>query len=115
MNKLKRLALSLTLIAVLAPAAFAGETDAPPCAPGETHAPPCTAQPLTDDSADPGETETPPALPVVDVTDAVRPCSGRCRCSNPSRPPLAFADATLTFRIFKHSRLPLMLSLATGW
>jgi hypothetical protein len=69
MNKLGRLGLSFTLVAVLATAVFAGETPSPPCVPGETLAPPCTAQPLNDDSTDPGETLTPPAAPTVDVTD----------------------------------------------
>jgi hypothetical protein len=69
MNKLGRLGLSFTLVAVLATAVFAGETPSPPCVPGETLAPPCSSQPLTDDSADPGETSGPPALPTVDVTD----------------------------------------------
>lgn len=71
MNKLKRLALSLTLICALAAVAFAGETNAPPCAPGETHGPPCTAQPLNDDSADPGQIESPPASDTVDLMDIV--------------------------------------------
>jgi hypothetical protein len=69
MKNLKRLGLSLTLIAVLATAVFAGETPSPPYVCGETSSPPCTAQPLNDDSADPGEILTPPALPTVDVTD----------------------------------------------
>jgi hypothetical protein len=69
MNHLKRLVLAFTLMSILALTAFAGETEGPPCVPGETHSPPCTTQPLTDDSADPGETPTPPALPAVDVTD----------------------------------------------
>lgn len=70
MEKLKKLALSLTLMSVLsASAVFAGETSSPPCAPGETASPPCAVQPLNDASAVPGETNSPPALPVVDMTD----------------------------------------------
>jgi hypothetical protein len=69
MNHLKRLGLTFTLMSVLAVSAFAGETGSPPCAPGQTESPPCPAQSGTDDSADPGETSGPPALPTVDVTD----------------------------------------------
>jgi hypothetical protein len=69
MKYLRKLSLCLTLICILAAAVFAEETGTPPCAPGETSTPPCTAQPLNDDSADPGETSGPPALPAVDVTD----------------------------------------------
>lgn len=71
MNHLKRLGLTFTLMLVLAITTFAGETETPPCNPGETHGPPCSTQPMTDGSADPGQTETPPAVPAVDVTDAV--------------------------------------------
>jgi hypothetical protein len=48
---------------VLACAAFAGETNAPPCAaPGETNAPPCAVAQLTpEDAVVPGETSSPPA------------------------------------------------------
>jgi hypothetical protein len=69
MNKLKRLAVSFTLTSVLAVAAFAGETSSPPCEPGQTNSPPCAAQSVSDDSADLGEIQSPPALPPVDVTD----------------------------------------------
>ncbi|MGQ0760916.1 MAG: hypothetical protein ACT4OT_02685 [Acidobacteriota bacterium] len=69
MKNLKRLALSLTLISALSVAAFAGETESPSCLPGEVQSPPCAAQPVNDDSADPGEILTPPAQPTVDVTD----------------------------------------------
>ena len=69
MKYLRKLPLSLTLICVLAAAAFAGETGSPPCAPGETGSPPCPAQSVSDDSTDPGETLAPPVLPVVNVTD----------------------------------------------
>ena len=71
MNKLKRLAVSFILMSVLAVAAFAGETPTGPCAPGQTETPPCPVQPMTDDSADPGELQSPPAVPAVDVTDVV--------------------------------------------
>ncbi|HXT63016.1 MAG TPA: hypothetical protein VN696_08270 [Pyrinomonadaceae bacterium] len=67
MEKLKTLALSFTLISILAVAVFAGETNAPPCAPGETGAPPCSSQSVTDDSTTPGETQGPPASNTVDV------------------------------------------------
>lgn len=69
MEKLKKLALSLTLMSVLTASAVAGGTQSPPCAPGETATPPCVAQSVTDASAVPGETHSPPALPVVDMTD----------------------------------------------
>jgi hypothetical protein len=69
MEKLRRLALSLTLMSVLSASAVAGETNTPPCLPGEVQSPPCAAQSVNDGSADPGETLTQPALPVVDVTD----------------------------------------------
>lgn len=70
MKYVKALPLAFTLIFVLATAAFAGETGCPPTPlPGETQGPPCVAQSLNDDSAGPGETLTPPAQPVVDVTD----------------------------------------------
>ena len=59
MKNLRRLGLSLTLISVLAMAAFAGETNSPPCAPpepGETNSPPCAAAQMTsDDNAATGE------------------------------------------------------------
>ena len=66
MNHLKRLGLTFTLMSVLAVAALAGET--PPCVPGELSSPPCPAQ-SDDDSAEPGETSTPPASDTVDATD----------------------------------------------
>jgi len=61
MKNLKRLGVSVTLTCVLTCAAFAGETNAPPCAaPGETNAPPCAAAQLTpDDAVIPGETSAP--------------------------------------------------------
>jgi hypothetical protein len=69
MEKLKRLAVSIALVSVLAGAAFGGETNSPPCEPGQTGTPPCAAQSVNDDSADLGETLTPPAQSMVDVTD----------------------------------------------
>jgi len=69
MKNLKRLGLSFTLVAVLSTAVFAGETPSPPCVPGETNSPPCTAQSANDDPVVPEQTETPPALTAVDVTD----------------------------------------------
>ena len=77
MKNLKRLGLSVTLMSVLAAAAFAGETNSPPCAPpdpGETSSPPCAAAPMTSgDNVDPGETNAPPASNAgteFSVTDA---------------------------------------------
>jgi hypothetical protein len=72
MKNLKRLGLSFTLIAVLFTAAFAGETEAPPCATGQTEAPPCTTQSVNNDSTDPGETQTPPSgsVDIVAVAEA---------------------------------------------
>ena len=65
MKSLKRFSVSTVLTLVLAASAFAGETQAPPCAPpepGETQAPPCaTAQSVPDDSVTPGQTDTPPS------------------------------------------------------
>ena len=65
MKTLKRLSIFVVLTVMLAVAAFAGETQTPPCAPpepGETHTPPCaTAQLTPDDSATPGQTDTPPS------------------------------------------------------
>jgi hypothetical protein len=65
MKDLKRLGISFTLMCVLAMAAFAGETNSPPCAPpdpGEVNSPPCAgAQMLAGDSLTTGETSAPPA------------------------------------------------------
>jgi hypothetical protein len=65
MKNLKRLGVSFTLMCVLAVVALGGETSAPPCAPpepGETSAPPCAAAQMSlDDSAAPGEVNSPPA------------------------------------------------------
>jgi hypothetical protein len=73
MTYLKRLALSFTLMSVLAIAAFAGETGSPPaapCVPGETGSPPCSSQSITGDSTDPGESNGPPAS-APDLTNIV--------------------------------------------
>jgi hypothetical protein len=63
MKNLKRLGISVTLMFVLAVAAFAGETNTPPCAPpdpGETNTPPCAvAQMQRNDDVARGETNTP--------------------------------------------------------
>jgi hypothetical protein len=65
MKNLKRLVSAIVLTCVLGLSAFAGETQAPPCAPpepGETQAPPCTGgQTTSDDSTTPGIISTPPA------------------------------------------------------
>jgi hypothetical protein len=70
MKNLKRLGVSVTLMCVLACAALAGETNAPPCAaPGETNAPPCAAAQLTpDDAIVPAETSSPPASNAGDAS-----------------------------------------------
>jgi hypothetical protein len=65
---LKRLALSFTLICVLAGASLAGETPIGPCAPGQTDTPPCSQ--MTDGSTDPGETNGPPSS-AIDATTIV--------------------------------------------
>ena len=74
MTNLKRLALALSLMSVLAVVSLAGEipsppgaTPAPPCAPGETGTPPCSSQSVTDDSTAPGEMTGPPASATGDV------------------------------------------------
>jgi hypothetical protein len=73
MTYLKRIALSFTLMSVLAIAAFAGETSTPPCAPGQTEAPPCS-QSVTGGSTDPGETSSPPSnsVDVGTIVEAVQ-------------------------------------------
>ena len=72
MHNLRRLVVTLCLTSVLAIAAFAGETESPPCsppAPGETQSPPCaTAQMATDDSS---QTETVPASDTSNTVDVV--------------------------------------------
>ena len=69
MKNLTKLGLSLTLMSVLSVTSFADETPLPPCVPGQTNSPPCSSQSVSNDSADPSELLTPPALPAVDVTD----------------------------------------------
>jgi len=69
MTYLRRLSLSLTFVCVLSAAAFAGETGTPPCAPGELQSPPCPGQSVNDGSSLPGETESPSAAPLVEMTD----------------------------------------------
>ena len=73
MNNLRRLVATLCLTSVFAITAFADTTPAPPCDPGETHGPPCSsAQMATDDSSNPGQTDTPPASDTtVDVVSVV--------------------------------------------
>ena len=70
MKNIKRLGASFTLMCVLAMAAFAGETNSPPCAPpdpGEVNSPPCAgAQILPGDFLTPGDTSAPPALAAED-------------------------------------------------
>ena len=62
MKPLKTLGATLALTLVIAVAAFAGETNSPPCAePGQTNTPPCAAQSVSGDSETPGQTSTPPA------------------------------------------------------
>ena len=64
MKNLKRLSSAVVLTCVFGLSAFAGETQAPPCAPpepGETQAPPCTGQMASDNSATPGIISTPRA------------------------------------------------------
>ena len=53
MNSLRRLTLALCLAIALSGAAFAGETNTPPCPhPGETNTPPCTStQQITDEGS----------------------------------------------------------------
>lgn len=69
MKNLKRLALSFALMSALSATGFAGETASPPCVPGEVQSPPCIAQSVNDESAVLGETNSPPAEPMIDVTD----------------------------------------------
>ena len=72
MTNLKRLALSFTLMSVLAVAAFAGETNTPPC--GEMNAPPCSSASVTStDAAVQGEVPSPPtsAVDVSSIAEAV--------------------------------------------
>jgi hypothetical protein len=75
MKNLKRLGVAFALTFLLGMSTFAGEMSAPPCAPpdpGEVNAPPCAAaQPSSDDSAAPGEIQTPPASNTVDILAVV--------------------------------------------
>ena len=68
MNHLTRLSLTFILMFVLSAAAF-GEPLTPPCAPGQTESPPCSSQSVSDEPVVPGQTNTPSAEPVVNVTD----------------------------------------------
>ena len=68
MDYLKRLSLTFILMFVISATAFA-ETLTPPCAPGQTESPPCSSQSVNDDTVDPGQINTSPAEPTVDVTD----------------------------------------------
>jgi hypothetical protein len=55
MKSLKRLAATIALTILLGMVAFAGETNAPPCAPpepGETNAPPCIGGQASGDSSE---------------------------------------------------------------
>jgi hypothetical protein len=65
MKTLKRLSVPATLTFVLVVSALAGATQALACTPpepGEILTPPCaTAQSVPDDSATPGQTDTPPS------------------------------------------------------
>jgi hypothetical protein len=68
MQNVKRLGLSLMLVAVLFTVALAGEIPSPPCALGQTDTPPCSQ--MTGGSTDPGETNGPPSS-AADVTTIV--------------------------------------------
>lgn len=68
MTTLKKLALSFTLMSVLAAGAFAGEMPCPPSVPGEVDSPPSSsAQASNNDSVAPGEMNSPPSLDSVDL------------------------------------------------
>ena len=75
MKNLKRLGVAFVLTLVLGVSTFAGEMNSPPCAPpepGEMSSPPCAvAQMASDDSAAPGEIQTPPASDTVDIVSVV--------------------------------------------
>src|SRR5438046_9093961 len=65
---LRKLCIASSLTLFLCVAAFAGETNAPPCAvPGETNAPPCATAPTIDASLDAGGPTSPPAPSVGDA------------------------------------------------
>ena len=61
MKNLRRLGISITLLCVLAVAAFAGDTSSPPCAPGDTSSPPCASAQMTPDDLAPVAVNSPPA------------------------------------------------------
>jgi hypothetical protein len=64
MKNLKRLGVSVTLMCVLAVAAFAGTVNSPPCAPepGITNTPPCANASMTpNEPTASDETNSPPA------------------------------------------------------
>ena len=70
MKNLRRLGAAVVLTGLLGLSAFAGEISTPPCAPPEPGiilTPPCAAQTLANDSAVPGEVETPPASNAIDM------------------------------------------------
>ena len=68
MNSLKKLFVALSLTCMLAIAAFAGETDTPPCVPSE-NTPTCSSAPVTStDSVTQGDTQTPPDPELVSAT-----------------------------------------------
>jgi hypothetical protein len=73
MKNLRRLGVSVTLMCILAVVAFAGETQAPPCAPPEpgiTNTPPCAAaQIMPGDSLAPGEMSASNAAVTPSVTE----------------------------------------------
>jgi hypothetical protein len=75
MKNLKRLSAAVVLTFVLGLSAFAGEVNTPPCAPpdpGQISTPPCAAAPMSpDDSAAPGQTDTPPTSDAVDIVAVV--------------------------------------------
>lgn len=74
MKNLKRLGAAVALTFVLGVSVFAGDISTPPCAPpdpGILDTPPCAAQAISDDSAAPGQIETPPASNTVDILSVV--------------------------------------------
>ncbi len=72
MKNLRKLSAAVVLTFMLSLSAFAGEMSTPPCAPGDILTPPCAAAPLSaDDSAAPGQTDTPPASDTVDIVSVV--------------------------------------------
>ncbi len=68
MKNLKKLVAAVVLTCVLGLSAFAGETQAPPCAPpepGETQAPPCSGGQMASDSSATSE-----VVPTQSASDA---------------------------------------------